>query len=100
MLYTAPAMKKDIHPAYNQKATITCACGASFTVGSTVEKMDVEVCSNCHPFYTGDTGTKKSIDRVEKFKARQTAAEGEVKSKHEKKAEKRAKREKKETVKG
>lgn len=93
-------MKKDIHPIYHTKATVTCACGATFAMGSTVEKMEVEVCSQCHPFYTGDTGTKKSIDRVEKFKARQTAAKGDIKSRHEKKAEKRAKREEKGPAKG
>jgi len=85
-------MKTDIHPQYYQDAKVTCACGNAFTVGSTVEKMEVEVCSNCHPFYTGDTSTKKAAGRVEKFKARQEAAKGTVKSKHEKKAEKREKR--------
>jgi len=86
-------MKKDIHPQFYTDAKITCACGQEFSVGSTVEKMEIEVCSNCHPFYTGDSSTKKAAGRVEKFKARQEASAGETKSKHEKKAEKRAKRE-------
>jgi large subunit ribosomal protein L31 len=66
-------MKADIHPKYFPEAKVTCACGNSFTVGSTKEKITVEICSNCHPFQS-DTGTDKSLDktagRVEKFKAR------------------------------
>ena len=63
-------MKADIHPQYFANAAVTCACDATFTVGSTKEKISIEICSQCHPFYTG---TEKSIDaagRVEKFKAR------------------------------
>ena len=63
-------MKKDTHPQYFPEAKVTCACGKHFTVGSTKEKIEVEICANCHPFYTG---TEKIIDtagRVEKFKAR------------------------------
>ncbi len=93
-------MKKDIHPEYHDKAKVTCACGNTITVGSTKDKMEVEVCGSCHPFYTGDTTTKKAAGRVERFKARQEAATGDTKSKHEKKAEKREKRESEETNKG
>ena len=63
-------MKVDIHPKYNEKAKVTCACGSTFTVGSTKDVIAVEICSSCHPFYTG---TEKSLDaagRVEKFKRR------------------------------
>jgi len=67
-------MKKDIHPEVNEKATITCACGASFTVGSTKEKQEVEICSQCHPFYTGQEKVVDTAGRVEKFKARQAAS--------------------------
>lgn len=66
-------MKKDIHPTYFTKALITCACGKSYTVGSTVEKLDVEICSDCHPFYTGNEKILDTAGRVEKFKARQGA---------------------------
>ncbi|MGB4670375.1 MAG: 50S ribosomal protein L31, partial [Bacillota bacterium] len=45
-------MKSDIHPKF-YKTTVTCACGEQFETGSTVEKLRVEVCSKCHPFYTG-----------------------------------------------
>ena len=67
-------MKVDIHPTYYPNATVSCACGAVYTIGSTKEKQSVEICSACHPFYTG---TEKIIDtagRVEKFKARSAYA--------------------------
>lgn len=63
-------MKKEIHPTYFAKATTTCACGASFTLGSTKEKQEIEICSQCHPFYTGQEKTLDAAGRVEKFKAR------------------------------
>lgn len=59
-------MKDGIHPKYH-KATVTCGCGAHFETGSTKEKISVEICSSCHPFFTG---TQKFVDtagRVEKF---------------------------------
>ena len=89
-------MKKDIHPTYHKSAKVTCACGASFAAGSTEEKLEVEICSQCHPFYTGVEKVVDTAGRVEKFKARQGAAKGDVKSKAERKAEKKEKREKKE----
>lgn len=64
-------MKKEIHPKYFKEAKIACACGAAFTVGSTVEEIQVELCSKCHPFYTGEK--QKILDtarRVEKFTER------------------------------
>ena len=67
-------MKKDLHPTYYENAKVTCACGASFAVGSTKEKISTEICSNCHPFYTG---TEKLLDvagKVERFKSRQVKA--------------------------
>ncbi len=67
-------MKKDIHPKYHQDAKATCACGATFAIGSTMEDINVEICSACHPFYTG---TEKVLDiagRVERFKKRSAAA--------------------------
>ena len=67
-------MKKDTHPAYFASAKVTCACGASFPVGSTEEKLEVEICSQCHPFYTGNEKMLDAAGRVEKFKARATKA--------------------------
>lgn len=71
-------MKKDIHPQYKE-ATISCACGNIIKVGSTEEKIDVEVCSACHPFYTGEEKVLDTAGRVEKFKARQAKAGGKTK---------------------
>lgn len=67
-------MKTDIHPAYHPKAKVTCACGNTFTVGSTMEKLSVEICSACHPFFTGEEKILDTGGRVEKFKKRQAAA--------------------------
>lgn len=64
-------MKAKIHPTYNDATTVTCACGNSFAVGSTVKKIDVEVCSNCHPFYTGKQKLVDTAGRVDKFRQRQ-----------------------------
>lgn len=68
-------MKKDIHPKYYSDAKITCACGAEFKVGSTMEKIHVEICSQCHPFYTGKEKLLDTAGRVDKFRARMEAAE-------------------------
>lgn len=53
---------------------MTCACGRKFSVGSTKEKLEVEICSNCHPFYTGNEKVLDAAGRVEKFKARRSKA--------------------------
>lgn len=62
-------MKANIHPAYHQ-ATVTCACGNNFTVGSTEESIKVEICANCHPFYTGKAKFVDTAGRMDKFAAR------------------------------
>lgn len=67
-------MKKDIHPKYFEASKVTCACGNSFTLGSTKEKINIEICSACHPFYTGNEKVLDSAGRVEKFKARAKGA--------------------------
>jgi len=59
-------MKKDIHPKYG-KATISCACGSSFETGSTKKNMKVEICSTCHPFFTGKQKIIDTAGRVERF---------------------------------
>ncbi len=63
-------MKTDTHPTYFPEAKVTCACGRTFTVGSTKEALSVEICSACHPFYTGNEKLMDVAGRVEKFKAR------------------------------
>ena len=62
-------MKKDIHPQY-YTTKVSCACGNTFTVGSTKKSLGVEICSQCHPFYTGTTKILDTAGRVEKFKKR------------------------------
>jgi large subunit ribosomal protein L31 len=59
-------MRKDIHPEY-KKATVTCACGNTFQTYSTIGDMKVEICSECHPFFTGKQKLVDSAGRVEKF---------------------------------
>ncbi len=63
-------MKKKIHPKYNPETEVKCACGNIFKIGSTVEKIDIEICSECHPFYTGKEKLIDSTGRVDKFKQR------------------------------
>ena len=63
-------MKKDVHPKYYSGAKVKCACGNSFTVGSTVPEINIEICSKCHPFYTGKDKIIDTAGRVERFKKR------------------------------
>ncbi len=63
-------MKKQIHPKYFEKSKVECSCGASFEVGSTIENFKVEICSNCHPAYTGNKKLVDSAGRVDRFNAR------------------------------
>lgn len=66
-------MKTAIHPQYHQ-AEVHCACGTTFTVGSTAESIRVEVCSNCHPFYTGTQNIVDTAGQVERFQRRMERA--------------------------
>lgn len=59
-------MKKNIHPEMKD-AVVTCACGATFTTKSTKDKIDVEICSECHPAYTGKQGTTRKTGKIEAF---------------------------------
>ena len=59
-------MKANIHPEMKE-TTIKCACGASFKTRSTKENIEVEICSECHPFYTGKQGSAKRTGNIEKF---------------------------------
>ncbi|MFA4891398.1 MAG: 50S ribosomal protein L31 [Candidatus Gracilibacteria bacterium] len=78
-------MKKDIHPKYNEKIIAKCGCGAEFLVGSTKDEITTEICSNCHPFYTGKSKLVDSAGRVEKFRAAQAKAKAKTKAKKSKK---------------
>ena len=63
-------MKKDIHPKYYPNCKVTCVCGNTFTTGSTEPEIKVELCSACHPFYTGKQKLVDTARRVEKFEAK------------------------------
>ena len=68
-------MKKDIHPKYNKDVKVICACGNNFTTGSTLTELKTELCSSCHPFYTGKQKLVDTARRVEKFQAKMEAKE-------------------------
>ncbi len=63
-------MRKDIHPKYNPKTKVKCACGNAFVVGSTKPEISIEICSKCHPFYSGKDKLIDTAGRVERFKKR------------------------------
>jgi len=72
-------MKKDIHPKYDDKVKATCACGAIFEVGSTMVLIENEICSACHPFYTGNDKVLDTTGRIDRFKKRATASAAKTK---------------------
>lgn len=67
-------MKKDIHPQVNTDTQVTCACGNSFTTISTLPEITVDICSNCHPFFTGQQKFIDTEGRIEKFQKKMEAA--------------------------
>lgn len=91
-------MKSNIHPQYNTECLVTCVCGNSFKTGSTEPEIKVELCSACHPFYTGKQKLVDSARRVEKFTAKVEAKTEGPAGKKEKRAKRAAERSKKEVV--
>lgn len=89
-------MKKDIHPNYSKNAKVICACGNIFETGSTVETIKTELCSKCHPFFTGKQRLVDTAQRVEKFNKKLKAGSDSEKLKKAKE-EKNAKRTKSKT---
>jgi len=79
-------MKSAGHPKYYEKAQVTCACGHTFTTGSTLKKIKVDICSNCHPFFTGKMKFVDTMGRVEKF---QKSVQSAKKKKYIKKSDKK-----------
>lgn len=67
-------MKANVHPTYFSDAQVVCACGNVMTVGSTMQKIHVELCSKCHPFYTGEQRFVDSANRIDKFQKKQDVA--------------------------
>ena len=74
-------MKNNVHPQWYPQAKVTCVCGASFITGSTKPEIHVDICSQCHPFFTGEMKFVDTQGRIEKFKAKQEAAKGYSKKK-------------------
>lgn len=81
--YNTPVMKANIHPAYNA-ITVSCSCGNTFQTGSTKSSVTVDICSKCHPFFTGEMRFVDTMGRVEKYQAKQKAAVGKKKKKDRK----------------
>ena len=90
-------MKKKVHPKWYPKAQVKCACGHSFTTGSTVDKIEVEICSACHPFFTGEMKYVDTMGRVEKFQKQQKKA-AKVRAKKKKKIRAKKQKERPETL--
>lgn len=67
-------MKGEIHPQYYPQAQFICACGNTFTIGSTKPTIRVEICAKCHPFFTGQQKFVDTLGRVERFRERQQKA--------------------------
>ncbi|MAH39561.1 MAG: 50S ribosomal protein L31 [Dehalococcoidales bacterium] len=68
-------MKDKIHPKYHADAKVVCSCGNTFTVGSTRKTFKVELCSKCHPFFSGESRMVDTAGRVERFKQRYKIAD-------------------------
>ena len=71
-------MKTEIHPKYFSEAKVVCACGEEWTTGSTVESLSVDICSNCHPFYTGEQRIVDTEGQVDRFYKRLEARQKHV----------------------
>lgn len=71
-------MKTGIHPAYYPQAEARCACGHKWVTGSTSAKLEIEICAQCHPFYSGKDKILDTSGRVDKFKKRQEKTQKKV----------------------
>ncbi|MBI2616789.1 50S ribosomal protein L31 [Candidatus Gottesmanbacteria bacterium] len=83
-------MKAKIHPQWYPNAQVLCACGTTFTIGSTKENIRVEICSKCHPFFTGEMKFVDTMGRVDRFQQKQKIAKEQkahIASKRQKKLE-------------
>lgn len=82
-------MKANVHPQYFPQAQVICACGNRFAVGSTQEVIHVELCNNCHPFYTGKQKFVDTASRIEKFQQKQSKAQPKKEKRQEQKEDDR-----------
>ena len=90
-------MKAEIHPQYHPAARVICSCGNSWLTGSTVEEIRTDVCSNCHPFYTGEQRIVDTAGQVERFMKRlerrqSSAARQQIESQARKEADEAARK--------
>lgn len=83
-------MKKEIHPQYFTDTKVTCACGNEFTTGSTLKEIRVELCNQCHPFYTGKQKFVDTARRVEKFQEKMSRVSAVAATRKGKKVKKAA----------
>jgi len=83
-------MKQGIHPQYYSDCQVSCVCGNKFTTGSTVEKIDVDVCSKCHPFFTGQQKFVDIKGRIDKFNEKMAKGKATKEAKAAKKAPKKS----------
>ena len=79
-------MKPNLHPTYYHDAVVTCACGNTFTTGSTKQAIQVDICSACHPLFTGEMRYVDTMGRVERFEKMRQSAQTQTGSKASKKA--------------
>ena len=85
-------MKASIHPKWYTDAKVTCSCGNTFTLGATIAEIEVEVCSACHPFYTGQMKYVDTAGRVDAFKERTKKAKKKIVTKKQKRTIKKQKK--------
>jgi len=85
-------MKANIHPKWFKDAKVNCACGVTFTAGAAIPEINVEVCSHCHPFYTGQMKYLDTAGRVEAFKTKMSHVAKKVIKKSDKRKLKQEKR--------
>ena len=83
-------MKQGIHPQYYSDCQVSCACGNKFTTGSTVEKIEVDVCSKCHPFFTSQQKFVDIKGRIDKFNEKMAKGQATKDAKAAKKAPKKS----------
>jgi large subunit ribosomal protein L31 len=81
-------MKLNVHPTWHEEAVVVCACGNTFTVGSTKPEIRIEICSKCHPFFTGETRLADTEGKVDRFVKKIEAAKKRAPDLAKKKAKK------------
>ena len=84
-------MKKNIHPKYSHNVKVTCSCGNTFVTGSVLEEIQTELCSKCHPFYTGEQKIVDTDNVVARFEEKRSKAKSSFRSKKQKMMERKKK---------